>query len=1459
MFNKIMIVNRLYKVLSYLAIVLLLCNCMNTFEFSYAGEESNTIGATYNNGTEAQVTKLDNVKNFTRRTKTVTVDETYQLDIGSDYNNGVILVTSKLPIVLGNIKESAYFNQALTEMEITSSELEDDYGAEDISIDGFTKEDGYRYAVLFTGTLSGEDYAIDNKTALIIRIKEAGINKEELRNALNESPTEESKKYYMNNDFWNGKTYLSGDDASFWSNYLSVRAEAEAMLAHDTVAQADVDNMVTRLQASIDALISTDNVNASELYAYIDYTRRMGGAEPVDYGAEGYGDTYVKYKEAYNEAIALRDSLYDDGEPSDINKASKQSDVDAALEKLKTAAKYAWTTSEQRRALRKYQSGQKYLPELILVADMLTEEDKAGYTEESWVALKEALSDAKTVSDKYAGKEMPDTAPDAYAAGSELDDAYKALYDAYYINLTPVGTIEVSLIVTDPMSARAGKDAGIAGYVGTVKLESGYTVSNALQKAGINLGENDKSNVFINGRFVDRGYVQSGSVSHMPDTQLDIKLHDGDKVRVAWNMDALTTTDMNSGWGIGELFQCIDDLNIMNFDESENGATLEVKAGQEFTLTTRLMNAVLGSSEEWSVASNMSFYISDSAEDDATNQKELNRLTSGINQIISGEDGKAKITLYNEGCYVITAYDLVADTMGHIDNAKGLDTAGTYHSTNAGAIIRVKVLPADDEAAVKEELIKELEAKAADMPEEQFRPENWTKIQDAVTEGKANINSAEDLGAARDAQQTAIKTIQKIQKATKEENETLPKTVREALNKLPDDMDLISVNVDNLVQDLITKYDSMSDYQKSLLTDEEKEKCEAVKERAASEEYQTPVTFKIEVKNEADTKAVTEALQAMADWMKAHPDQDGYCWDTWGNGNMYYSYTDPFGNNPRYLPVFGLVETNDGTADAAVPLKQTFIYTGLDHAAYLKVKTAEGHVFAVGDTGVTISDSEEEGKGVTFTLGSPYNYTASGHFAVKVGDTEYRLAGITYDGIDESDVKYDSWTVHDYEGNYKGIGQEQGKVQNVAFPNSYARFNMPFNDVTVTLNWEPVDVDKLKNNAKAAVNDAFDAYDPDDYFQEDFDQIEAIKDAAIEAIDEATLSTEVTPAKKQALADMADIETKADVIAAAKEAIEEKFNAVDTSEMNDAEKANLAKAKEDALKAAEKASDRDALAKAGTDADQAIEAVKKQAEDRQAKEKADAKAAQAVAEKIEALKDAADLTLDDSDAVKEAREAYDALTDNQKKLVPASDLQKLKNSEALEKALQDKKAAEEAAAKAEEEKKAAEEALKKAEEDKKAAEEAAKKAEEDKKAADEAAKKAEEEKKAAEEALKKAEADKKAAEEAKAKAEADLVKAEQDAFEILAKVKIKKVKGAKKKITVTWKKADGAKGYEILVAKNKKGTKAAKTYTVKKNAAKKVIKKLKKGKYFVKVRAYKTIKGNTIYGKYSKVKKVKVR
>ena len=87
------------------------------------------------------------------------------------------------------------------------------------------------------------------------------------------------------------------------------------------------------------------------------------------------------------------------------------------------------------------------------------------------------------------------------------------------------------------------------------------------------------------------------------------------------------------------------------------------------------------------------------------------------------------------------------------------------------------------------------------------------------------------------------------------------------------------------------------------------------------------------------------------------------------------------------------------------------------------------------------------------------------------------------------------------------------------------------------------------------------------------------------------------------------------------------------------------------------------------------------------------------------------------------------------------------------------------------------------------------------------------------------------------------------------KAKIKKVKVAKKKLTVTYK-ASGAKKYCVQVALKKNFKKGLKTkYTKKKSITIKGLKKKKK--YFVRVKAAKSYGGTLIYGKWSKVKKSK--
>ena len=97
-------------------------------------------------------------------------------------------------------------------------------------------------------------------------------------------------------------------------------------------------------------------------------------------------------------------------------------------------------------------------------------------------------------------------------------------------------------------------------------------------------------------------------------------------------------------------------------------------------------------------------------------------------------------------------------------------------------------------------------------------------------------------------------------------------------------------------------------------------------------------------------------------------------------------------------------------------------------------------------------------------------------------------------------------------------------------------------------------------------------------------------------------------------------------------------------------------------------------------------------------------------------------------------------------------------------------------------------------------------------------------------------------------------------FSILPnKVALKSVKStARRKATVKFAKVKGGvTGYEVTYSVNKKFTKK-KVVRISKNTIK--LKKLKSKKsYYVKVRAFKVSGGEVLYGKYSKVKKVKVR
>ena len=92
----------------------------------------------------------------------------------------------------------------------------------------------------------------------------------------------------------------------------------------------------------------------------------------------------------------------------------------------------------------------------------------------------------------------------------------------------------------------------------------------------------------------------------------------------------------------------------------------------------------------------------------------------------------------------------------------------------------------------------------------------------------------------------------------------------------------------------------------------------------------------------------------------------------------------------------------------------------------------------------------------------------------------------------------------------------------------------------------------------------------------------------------------------------------------------------------------------------------------------------------------------------------------------------------------------------------------------------------------------------------------------------------------------------------------KAVKGIKlvnkkgKAVKITWKKLSGVKGYEVQYALNSKFTKGKKTLRV--TSVSRTVKKLKKkSTYYVRVRAYTMDGSKKVYGKYSSIKKIKIK
>ena len=954
--------------------------------------------------------------------------------------------------------------------------------------------------------------------AILVQIKPKtydNVDKTALQQQVNRVTGAMEAIFYHENDRFNGHESAALTSGSYWSTMQVTLTTAQTVLNANTYSPEEVADVTSALKSAIDALISKENVNATLLY---EAWQSAKGKQSSNYSEV----TWTPFEAARTAAKELLDKLYDkNGNPTELNRgpsatgsapegAVVQQDVDAAAALLreKEAALYSASADSGNTAVLGY--AEKTFPALIALAEQAKQAD---YTPVSWTAFAAALEAAKNAkAPTLTGTSADETAITAYKK------AFDDLYEQFYFGLTPNGAITVSVTWLDSEAARGSNISGsYSGVLQDVKLEGDYSLYAAAQAVA---GSSNKltwfsSKFFINGVYVSQNYLNQTAIETAGLTWLKgIKLHPGDKVSVVARMDVETAQSPTIYTGYAQLWQYIASLKTSRFTQ---GSKLEAEAGKPFTLNVEQASAALGSSRSYESAGRMGLFISEKADEPSGNHPTNAQVAADATAVYTDANGSASVTLYHEGWYLISAFDMQKDELGNIKTGDGdPDSSGTYHSTNSGAAIWVHVGAASDPAAVKKTLTAKLDSVKNAYVESYFRSENWKRIEAAYQTAVSGITNAESIGDAYDAQQTGILAIKKIQDDTTKENEKNLKTFHTLLNQLPDDVDLITASVKSTVELLLKCYEGMSDYQQKQITGADKEKYDAIAAKYGDgTNIPEAKTYSVTVKMDSGDAEVDKVLAAMIADIQGRDIKADY-----------------LANEALRTPIkkLFLPQTANGTAATeAAPLSYVYFPVNFDYGVYFPVRDANG---PLSGEGWTITDEN-----ITFTekeIGNSKGYSVNGHFTVKINGVAYEIKGISYSGLKTSALEtFTAEKDHSFLDYSTYKGKNNTEYVNMYFPSSYVWFPMPYNDVTITVKWGKVasGAEKLAAAKASATNVVEAAYNEylADKTQYDDAGIKALNDAmtAFETELKAADTVEkVNAAKSKALAAMAAVQKK---------------------------------------------------------------------------------------------------------------------------------------------------------------------------------------------------------------------------------------------------------------------------------------------------------------------------------------------
>lgn len=921
-----------------------------------------------------------------------------------------------------------------------------------------------------------------------------------------------NSNYYLTNDRYNGKESdtISSKNGSFWAAFTAAngpRSKAQNVLDTATT-EAQITAAVAELNTAIQKLIPRSQLNATYLYETLQ-ERNYGDEYLEDFTAP----SVQKFRAARSAAQSYLDSLFNtDGSAKEgVNIAANQPTADDYANALKNSGLVSNDSVEESKVnLRTIQAlAKKYA---------MTEND-GKYTDKSWTAFEKARKDAVDYAAKHPVSEnMKAGEPQQYALLT------RAFLSAAYGLKSASDEITVTFSFTDDLHLRITNLAG--GYVSQmadpkgntpqirkVTLSSGSTLADLWKQTGCQPGTSylGKTAYSIWYTFVNDTMLYGatpGVNQYFADTNYVLK--DGDEIHLAhmewpsYTFNYIYRDEVN--WT-----NMTDALGVLRFKET--GAQTAA-AGEETTLTIEHTSAHL-----WTYTGSYSAYEGATIAAYGPQKDGSYPETPILSETTSDASGSVSFKLYQEGKYLITAYDA---------RANDEDSAIFYSGTVAAPYLELTVGDATQPDAVRADLKAALDKVYNAYPKKIFGDDTWADIESAYKAAVATLNdSTATTGEAYLAQQAAIRTIQSKQTETIQANKTALETFRTNLNKLPDDVNKItaSESVKEAATTLIQCYTSMNSYQRSQLTNSEKAKYDKIKAYMDANGASLPAaeTYKLTLNVVGDSDESTAALNAMIDDLRSDPAKmdraEGGKYDHTKAINIVTPYT--FGTYDGSTMLFS------DTFSETEPLTPVRIYTGVDYAAYFQTRNAGG-TYTTDSAAWSISN---EDLSIILTLegttSRPGEYGTEGNLTVKIGDTEYEIKSITYEGISRSDVISGTQRVYD-DSAYKGKSAE---VVNVDIPDAYLGFAMPYNDVTVTIKWGAVESDsaKLETARKTATNIVNAKYKAlvaaNEYDAEHQAELDAALADGLKEIESAASEADVIAARKKAVSAMEKVPT----------------------------------------------------------------------------------------------------------------------------------------------------------------------------------------------------------------------------------------------------------------------------------------------------------------------------------------------